>query len=149
MYEFQRHRLAPFLKRAALAALLFLAACHPAHQSPQAGQSQAPFSVEGFPGTYQGVLPCPNCEGIRTTITFAADHQFQMQEIYLGRSTLVFHSSGRWTFDPSGNQLRLDSSRRSYTQTFTGLSANQIAELDRQGRRLASPGHNDILSRMQ
>lgn len=58
-------------------------------------------------GIYRGVLPCADCEGIRTEIRLNADLSYEMTTQYLGKSTELFTESGRFNWDDGGNTLRL------------------------------------------
>lgn len=56
-----------------------------------------------FSGTYTGVLPCADCTGLETSITFtpsASDPNmgtFTMSEVYQGKSTEPMTSNGTYT----------------------------------------------------
>lgn len=53
--------------------------------------------LEEVPGTYEGVLPCADCEGIATTYHIHNDGTFTTVERYQGTKE-VFKSSGRWQY---------------------------------------------------
>lgn len=54
-------------------------------------------------GTFTGVLPCADCEGIKTTITFnlsddeKAPHTYSETDTYMGRGTIVT-TNGTWQY---------------------------------------------------
>ncbi len=50
-------------------------------------------------GTYRGVLPCADCEGIETVIALAEDGSFREHTRYLGRNEGQTESSRQGTFD--------------------------------------------------
>ncbi len=54
-------------------------------------------TLEEVPGTYEGVLPCADCEGIDTTYHIHADGTFTTVDRYQGTKD-VFKSSGRWVY---------------------------------------------------
>lgn len=51
-------------------------------------------------GTYEGVIHCPNCEGIQIQLTLTADHTYILNETYLGAEQSYSSSSqGQFSFD--------------------------------------------------
>ncbi|MDR2166138.1 MAG: copper resistance protein NlpE [Zoogloeaceae bacterium] len=73
----------PFL----LAAAASLAACDatPPSARPESAPAGETTSAEPPPisGVFQGVLPCADCEGIRTTLTLSGDGAFVLESSYL------------------------------------------------------------------
>ena len=62
-------------------------------------------------GTYEGVLPCASCEGIKTTLTLNNDKTYELNEVYLtnkpGQNT--FKAKGKFAFQqPETSLIRLD-----------------------------------------
>lgn len=59
-------------------------------------------------GTFTGVLPCADCEGIRTTITFnlstdeKSPHTYSETDSYIGRGTIV-STTGTWQYTTSAS----------------------------------------------
>lgn len=47
-----------------------------------------------FYGTYEGILPCADCEGIKTTLTINKDKTYSLKSDYIGEKDGVFESSG-------------------------------------------------------
>ena len=47
-------------------------------------------------GTYEGTLPCADCPGLQTLITFNPDGTFYMEETYLERSDKPIVTNGKW-----------------------------------------------------
>lgn len=50
-----------------------------------------------FIGEYQGVLPCADCEGIKTTLLFKEDYSFEKSTIYLGKEANFNTDKGQWS----------------------------------------------------
>ena len=50
-------------------------------------------------GTYEGTLPCADCPGLQTLITFNSDGTFHMEETYLERSEKPIVTDGTWVLD--------------------------------------------------
>lgn len=126
-------------------AALVLTACH--SQPPPAAGPRAPVDDRTVIGVYAGVLPCADCEGIRTQLSVLAGGRYAMQETYLGRSTLVFNDHGTWTANWSDSRLALTSSRRSYPRYFRAQSPDELLALDRQGQVIADSRVNLSLRR--
>ncbi|PZO08355.1 MAG: hypothetical protein DCF27_08700 [Lysobacteraceae bacterium] len=86
-----------------LAALLALAGCGRAPSDPGAAlpsDAPAPSQADGLDATWQGVLPCSDCDGIQTRLRLLADNQgrrFELQETYLAQDGGdAFQSQGNW-----------------------------------------------------
>jgi len=61
-----------------------------------------------FHGTYQGILPCGDCEGIKATIDILEDDRFEKRLKHLGRDEeAVLHSAGVFSWEASGGVIRL------------------------------------------
>ncbi|MDA3502190.1 MULTISPECIES: copper resistance protein NlpE [Acinetobacter] len=51
-------------------------------------------------GTYKGVLPCADCEGIETKLELNSDKTYEIKETYLGKGDgKPFESKGSFQFD--------------------------------------------------
>ena len=50
-------------------------------------------------GTYEGTLPCADCPGLQTLITFNSDGTFHMEETYLERDSKPTISNGEWVLN--------------------------------------------------
>lgn len=101
--------LTSFAKFSFIFALLFaLAACGADRDAPTAGEEAppalsalAPPDEESFVRTWQGVLPCTDCDGIQMRLTLRRDDEgrqdFELEETYLGtEGGNVFTINGRW-----------------------------------------------------
>ncbi len=59
-------------------------------------------------GTYRGVLPCENCDGILTTITLNDDKTFEFDEFYLGDKNQEDRTEkGEFAFTEDGDKIVL------------------------------------------
>jgi uncharacterized lipoprotein NlpE involved in copper resistance len=120
--------------------------------------SQALGQIAPPPGqrliaTYAGVLPCADCQGIKTELRLYAksegdlsDARFTLEETYLGTRggdrTIKFN--GSWatrhgtTTDPEAIVYQINSGDPSGTRYFLQVNANEIKLLDRQQREIKS-----------
>ena len=85
-------------------------------------------------GTYAGVLPCADCQGIETTLILQADKQYILERKYLGKSDKAFSASGAWQWI-NGNVIRLSSAQS--TPTLVQVSENKVMMLDAGGSHIS------------
>jgi hypothetical protein len=50
-------------------------------------------------GTYEGTLPCADCPGLQTLITFNSDGTFYMEETFLERDDKPTITNGKWALN--------------------------------------------------
>jgi len=82
-------------------------------------------------GTYSGVVPCADCEGIETTIVLNQDETFTKKTKYLGKSEEVFEGNGNIQWSDDGNTILLnniDGFKTSYK-----VGENYLLMLDTEG----------------
>lgn len=85
-------------------------------------------------GTYKGVLPCADCEGIETEITLAKDETYTKKTKYLGKDEKVFEELGDYTWKEDGNTLSLEGIDSDPVQYF--VSENSLTQLDTEGNKI-------------
>ena len=88
-----------------------------------------------WPGTYTGILPCADCEGIRTTITLRDDGTFDRERLYLGKSDMPMNDSGPFSWNDAGSIVTLTASDGT-TQMYQ-VGENQLFHLDQAGNRIS------------
>ena len=84
-------------------------------------------------GTYEGVVPCADCEGIETSIVLDYDDTFVLRTTYLGKSDEVFEQRGTVVWDERGGAIRLDVPRGAVHYL---VGENVLIQLDREGNRI-------------
>lgn len=138
---------------AAALGLLLVAGCSRSAPDPEAAGDPAlapPSAQAGAPSggamdaSWQGVLPCADCDGIQTRLRLLADgdgRRYELQETYLSpEGGEVFEASGEWSEETTvlGAQptvvYRLDSD--SASRWFRRLPDGALEQLD--GRDRAS-----------
>lgn len=83
-------------------------------------------------GTYKGVLPCADCQGIETEITLYKDKRYTKKTKYLGDdSRQVFEQKGIFVWDSTGSFIQLDSIKNAATKYKVG--ENYLQQLDLEG----------------
>lgn len=61
------------------------------------------LKTENFEGTYEGTLPCADCEGIKTSLTLNADDTYEMTQEYLDKKeVLKSNYKGKFTWTVGG-----------------------------------------------
>lgn len=86
-------------------------------------------------GTYRGILPCADCEGVQTTVTLNRDNTYLIESIYLGKSDKAEKENGNFSWNSAGNSIILHGLRNQRNQYF--VAENKIIQLDSNGNRLA------------
>lgn len=128
--------------------LLMLAACQGRVAPPVTSASdQVAPTVSGKKvlAIYEGVLPCADCQGIRTELTlFDEDPTYKLVETYLGTpdGERTVESEGRWSLrrpvqrDPEVTVYQLDPDKPEKARSFLIVDEKQIRQLDREGREM-------------
>lgn len=86
-------------------------------------------------GTYKGILPCADCEGIATELTLTQDLTYTLSTTYLGKGGNSTNSKGKFNWDAAGSTITLDSLRNRPSQYFVG--ENYLRQLDMTGHKIA------------
>ena len=83
-------------------------------------------------GTYEGELPCADCEGIKTVMTINKDNTYVLKETYLGKESIPYETKGTFKWDDQGQRITLsDTDRHPY---FVG--ENTLTHLDEDGEKI-------------
>ncbi|WP_209329515.1 copper resistance protein NlpE N-terminal domain-containing protein [Lunatimonas salinarum] len=85
-------------------------------------------------GTYSGVVPCADCEGILTVLELKKDETYVLKSTYVGKSSEGFLSEGTFTWNELGNVITLEGMAQGPNQYLVG--ENQLFQLDMQGNRI-------------
>jgi len=84
-------------------------------------------------GTYAGIVPCADCEGIETTLTLNQDMTYTIITNYLGRNDALeetFNGIFRW--DETGSKVILEGVKYAPNQFKVG--ENRVWQLDMSGK---------------
>jgi len=85
-------------------------------------------------GTYHGVVPCADCDGIETVLTLNPDHTFELSSTYLGKGRDAVGTRGTFGWNTDGNTITLSGIANGPNQYFVG--ENKILQLDMSGQRI-------------
>lgn len=85
-------------------------------------------------GTYQGVIPCTDCEGVKTSLTLTSTGEFNRTLTYMGKEETGRSDSGSFQWDQTGSKITLnpvEGEPQSYQ-----VGENRLFHLDREGNRI-------------
>ena len=79
--------------------------------SPKPDSHTSKTSLD-WAGIYEGITPCADCDGIKTTVDLKTDKTFAMSQSYLGKpgGENSFKESGDFTWDEDGASVILETS---------------------------------------
>lgn len=92
-------------------------------------QHSSKNSLDWF-GTYDGLLPCADCEAIKTTITLTFEGKFVYTAEYLNKGFIV-ENSGEIIWSESGNKITLKDGESFNMQLK--VVENALIQLDEDG----------------
>ncbi|MES2412103.1 MAG: copper resistance protein NlpE N-terminal domain-containing protein [Bacteroidota bacterium] len=86
-----------------------------------------------YVGTYKGILPCADCEGLETEIAINENTTFSIKTKYLGKGNKIFVQKGNFTWNKKGNTIILTGVNEP-NQYFVG--ENTLTKLDIYGKKI-------------
>lgn len=90
-------------------------------------------------GTYEAVVPCADCPGIKTSLTLNDDKTFSITEEYLERNSKN-QDKGSFTWDTTGSVITLKGKTANYKYK---VGENILIQLDMDGKEIDGP-HKDL-----
>lgn len=100
---------------------------------PQTFPDNSAVSLD-WTGTYEGTVPCADCEGIETSLTLNHDLTYRMKTKYLGKDESSFERRGTFAWNEAGSAIVLDDSSGGPLRYLVG--ENALFQLDREGNRI-------------
>jgi heat shock protein HslJ len=86
-------------------------------------------------GTYKGVVPCADCEGIETVLTLNLNKTYTLTTKYLGKKDAkLTSSSGSFTWSADGSTITLEAIKNAPSQYKVG--ENKLIQLDMSGKMI-------------
>ncbi|NNT72670.1 META domain-containing protein [Flavobacterium sp. IMCC34852] len=85
-------------------------------------------------GTYKGILPCADCEGLETIVCINENNTYNIKTKYQGKGDKVFEQKGTFSWNKEGNTIILDDVKNGPNQYFVG--ENTLTQLDLSGKRI-------------
>jgi len=87
-------------------------------------------------GTYSGLLPCADCEGIQTVITLTKDLTYQIRTKYMGKNDAPIEKKGLFSWNKEGSKIELLGYKAGTMPVFYLVGENRLIQLDMQGNRI-------------
>ena len=98
-------------------------------------------------GTYEGIVPCASCPGIKTTITLNADDTYYRNEEYLGEESNSFLDTGKYDIRFKDSVITLRDQDRNQIYKW---SDDALKHLDIEGKEIfGSLRENYILKKIK
>jgi uncharacterized lipoprotein NlpE involved in copper resistance len=85
-------------------------------------------------GTYKGMIPCADCEGIETWLTLNLDKTYLLKTKYKGKSESVQENSGKFNWNSAGSIITLGDMVNAPNQYLVG--EGKLFQLDMSGKRI-------------
>jgi hypothetical protein len=85
-------------------------------------------------GTYRGVLPCANCEGIETEVVLTAGGSYTRTLRYRGKPGETIQDEGTFSLNHLDNALVLDNVDKAKEPAFYGIAPGSLIQLDLEGK---------------
>ena len=94
-------------------------------------------------GTYKGVIPCADCQGIEETVTLKQDFTYTLRSTYLGKAVKPLLDSGTFSWNQEGNAVSLKNGTGG-TMMYL-VQENKIIQLDTDGKPITGNLANDFI----
>ena len=85
-----------------------------------------------FEGTYKGILPCADCEGIEMMISLNENKTYAVKSQYIGKGNKIFEQRGTFSWNKEGSVVIFDNIENAPNQYAVGK--NTITQLDMTGK---------------
>ena len=89
-------------------------------------------------GIYRGVMPCADCEGIKTEIILRQDLTCEIGRRYIGKSDEIFKSSGTFIWNEAGSSITLNTENEDAKHNQYLVGENRLIKLDAEGNKIDS-----------
>lgn len=89
-------------------------------------------------GVYQGIIPCADCPGIKTTITLHRDSSFLYTAEYLESKTIL-EDHGKFTWLNDGSAVHL---KGKTVDTKYQVGENVLVQMDQDGKMISGAHSN-------
>ncbi|MDR0734900.1 MAG: copper resistance protein NlpE [Elusimicrobiota bacterium] len=86
-------------------------------------------------GTYTGVIPCADCEGIKVELTLSPQETYKISYTYLGKSDNSFKGAGKFSWDKDGSSVTLDTKDLAFPPYYK-VGENKLIQLDMNGQKI-------------
>ena len=87
-----------------------------------------------YVGTYKGILPCVDCQGLETELSINENLTFSIRIKYQGKGEKIYLQKGHFTWNKMGNTIILTDIRNAPNQYFVG--ENILTQLNIYGKKI-------------
>ncbi len=98
-------------------------------------------TITNWQGSYSGIMPCADCEGIATTVVLNPDMTYSMRTQYLGKSETLHNQEGTFTWNKEGSTITLEGIKGG--PRYFKVGGNKLVQLDMEGQPIT--GNNSGL----
>lgn len=118
--------------------------------SCSSGKTNQPHDVHSsrssvdWAGSYQGVIPCADCEGIRTIVQLNQDHTYQLYQKYLGKDADPQSTVSTFSWSSDGRSIVLKAGKNAY---YLQVGENRLFWLDQKKKRIKGTLENHYILR--
>lgn len=132
-----------------------VSSCEP-KKSAAAGQAPPPpvnsehtsEKALAWHGLYEGVLPCADCEGLKTSLTIRPDHSYTLKVVSLGKQAEPLTYEGTFAWASDGQTIYLNDATEGSNRYFLGEGF--VAQLDLEGQRITGElGEKYVLKKVE
>lgn len=96
-------------------------------------------------GTYKGILPCADCEGIETKLVLNQDLTYSLKTQYLGKDNIKDSLSGNFKWDTNGSIIQLEGIKEGDRSSYFKVEENRVRQLDMEGLEISGPLSDDYI----
>lgn len=89
---------------------------------------------QDWPGIYNGVTPCADCAGVKTTLALNKNGSYMLMTQFLGKSEREFTEKGKFSSGENANVLVLTPKNGSKSQQYL-VEKDALVQLDANGNR--------------
>jgi copper homeostasis protein (lipoprotein) len=118
--------------------LLVYASCKPDQttQMSNADNEHSSRNSLDWAGLYFGIVPCADCEGIKTIITLNKDQTYSLETKYLGKSGDAELMKGEFEWDKTGSKITLKNVDKNQRASMYRVGENTLTQLDLKGNTI-------------
>ncbi|WP_446809826.1 copper resistance protein NlpE [Methylomonas sp. 2BW1-5-20] len=90
---------------------------------------------QDWPGIYNGLTPCADCIGVKTTLALNKNGSYMLMTQFLGKSEREFVEKGKFAAGEKANTLVLTPRNSTTSQQYL-VGENMLIQLDSNGNRV-------------
>jgi copper homeostasis protein (lipoprotein) len=89
-------------------------------------------------GIYSGILPCADCQGIKTDIDLHPEGTYSLARRYLGKDDSLYTEYGTFQWNEQGSMITLENTSGGSRHLHFLVGENHLTRLDEEGRIVQS-----------